>query len=419
MQNSEDFIYNNSFNWFTGVIEDINDPEEMGRYKVRCFGYHSENKQSIDTKDLPWAHVMMPITSASMTGIGQSATGLKQGSWVVGFFRDGSNAQDPLIMGSIPSLSVNTSNPALGFNDPSGNYPRASYVEGGEVDTPRPARADYSTSQPYVSKEDTRQLDIETAVPPRVTSISPDKDDTYYTRSVWQNHELDDIILPIYPDNHVVETESGHIFEVDDTPFYERISQYHTSGTYEEVVSNGDKTVTVVGDEYEVTFKSKNMYVKGSVNLTVDGNMKTLVKGNYHLEVEGDKTEYIKGTRTSKIGQNELIEIDQERSINVAENNTTRIGGNELRDVLKDSTTNIVGNCGEAITGSLTTNVSEDTKLTSIGELTLASFQNFTCVTASTMKLDTGSNLDIDAGEPITMNTPQNIVVKGANIFLN
>lgn len=416
--NSEDFIYGKGFHWFTGVVEDIHDPEEMGRYKVRCFGYHTENKEYISTEDLPWSHVMLPITSASMTGIGQSATGILQGTWVVGFFRDGTGAQDPIIMGTLPSRAVQGVNTDEGFNDPHGFYPRASYIAT-DVDTPRAARAKYNQSQPYVTKEDIRQEEIETAIPPRVTSISPDKDDTYYNRSTWENRKLEEIISPVYPANHVHESESGHIKEIDDTPNYERLSRFHTSGTYEEIVANGDKTVTVVGDEYEVTFKSKNMYVKGNVNLTVDGNMKTLVKGNYHLEVEGDKTEYIKGTRTSKIGQNELIEIDQERSINVAENFTSRIGGNEIRDVIVDSTTNITGHYNMNIVLDSKTVVNGSTAQTAIGTFTVNSVGNMTLVSNSTFKLDTNADIDIDALNNIVITTPSNVDVDGARIDLN
>lgn len=421
--NSEDFIYGKGFHWFTGVVEDIHDPEEMGRYKVRCFGYHTENKEYISTEDLPWSHVMLPITSASMTGIGQSATGILQGTWVVGFFRDGTNAQDPLIMGTLPSTSSLTADTKSGFNDPEGVYPRPEYV-GTEVDTPRPSRVQYSVAQPYTNKEDNRQEAIETAVPPRVTSISPDKDDTYYNRSTWENRKLKEIIGPVYPANHVTESQSGHVIEVDDTPDLERLSRYHTSGTYEEIVANGDKTVTVVGDEYEVTFRNKNMYVKGSVNLTVDGDMKTLVKGDYHLEVEGDKTEYIKGTRTSKIGQNELIEIDQERSINVAENFTSRIGGNEIRDVIVDSTTNITGHYNMNIVLDSKTVVNGSTAQTAIGTFTVNSVGNMTLVSNSTFKIDTNADIDIDSKNNIVISANKTggsgaIDIDGSRIDLN
>lgn len=91
------------FFWFHGIIEDIQDPLKLGRARVRCIGYHNEDKDILPTEYLPWAHVVMPVTSASYKGIGQSPLGLKVGSWVVGFFRDGASGQDPLILGSIPS----------------------------------------------------------------------------------------------------------------------------------------------------------------------------------------------------------------------------------------------------------------------------------------------------------------------------
>ena len=34
----ENSFKSTSFNWFTGVVEDNEDPAERGRVKVRCFG---------------------------------------------------------------------------------------------------------------------------------------------------------------------------------------------------------------------------------------------------------------------------------------------------------------------------------------------------------------------------------------------
>jgi len=88
------------FTWFTGQVEDVQDPLFLNRVKVRCFGYYDDNE--VTTEDLPWATVMMPTTSASTLNNGSNHQ-LEVGSWVVGFFRDGPSAQDPLIMGSIAS----------------------------------------------------------------------------------------------------------------------------------------------------------------------------------------------------------------------------------------------------------------------------------------------------------------------------
>lgn len=99
---SDDGFVDGKFTWFIGVVEDVNDPELMNRVRVRAYGYHNDSKDQLATADLPWATVMMPTTSASVQGIGSNHE-LIVDSWVVGFFRDGPSAQDPIIMGSIGS----------------------------------------------------------------------------------------------------------------------------------------------------------------------------------------------------------------------------------------------------------------------------------------------------------------------------
>lgn len=115
--------------WFTGVVEDTNDPMQQGRVRVRCFNYHSESKTDIPTQDLPLATCMMPVTSPCVSGMGQSATGLVAGSWVFGFFRDGAEMQDPVIVGSVPTSTGALPGPSdgltNGFGDPHGVYPNA------------------------------------------------------------------------------------------------------------------------------------------------------------------------------------------------------------------------------------------------------------------------------------------------------
>ena len=54
---------------YQGVVEDRNDPLQLGRVRVRFVGIHTEDKQKIATEDLPWAYPIQPITSAAMSGI--------------------------------------------------------------------------------------------------------------------------------------------------------------------------------------------------------------------------------------------------------------------------------------------------------------------------------------------------------------
>ena len=76
------------FAWFVGVVEDRNDPEQLGRVRVRCLGWHTEDLSALPTAELPWAHVMHPVTDPSMHGMGTTPSFLLEGGWVVGFFRD-------------------------------------------------------------------------------------------------------------------------------------------------------------------------------------------------------------------------------------------------------------------------------------------------------------------------------------------
>jgi hypothetical protein len=106
MRNEDQFI-GGDFTWFTAVVEDIDDPDNLNRVKVRCHGWHSTNTSIVSTENLPWATVMMPVTSASIQGNGGNHH-LEVGSWVVGFFRDGPSAQDPMVMGSIATQTNGT-----------------------------------------------------------------------------------------------------------------------------------------------------------------------------------------------------------------------------------------------------------------------------------------------------------------------
>ena len=113
------FMGKDGFVWFVGVVEDRLDPKHLGRLRVRALGYHTHNIQKLPTKDLPWSHVMNPITSATVSGVGQSPLGAVEGSWVMGYFRDGSAAQEPIIFGTLPGIpsSLPVKDADKGFQD--------------------------------------------------------------------------------------------------------------------------------------------------------------------------------------------------------------------------------------------------------------------------------------------------------------
>lgn len=95
--------------WF-GIVEDDNDTEKnLGRVKVRILGFHTPNRAELPTEDLPWAIVMNPTDNPAINNKGQTSSNLRAGSMVCGFFLDGGDAQQPIVLGSLFSKLVDTS----------------------------------------------------------------------------------------------------------------------------------------------------------------------------------------------------------------------------------------------------------------------------------------------------------------------
>ena len=93
------------FNWWIGQVEGIALAEKNNkggfRYKVRIIGEHPQDKELLDTKELPWCGVVMPVNVPFLPGnIAGAHPQLQSGCWVVGFYLD-PERQKPIIMGSI------------------------------------------------------------------------------------------------------------------------------------------------------------------------------------------------------------------------------------------------------------------------------------------------------------------------------
>ena len=92
---------------FIGQVEDVNDPKGAHRVKVRCIGVHPAKKQGEDgvkTDELPWARVLMSTQFPQTSRIG-AKHGLLAGSWVFGYFLDGEDCQDPMVVGVLTATA--------------------------------------------------------------------------------------------------------------------------------------------------------------------------------------------------------------------------------------------------------------------------------------------------------------------------
>ena len=285
------FMGRDGFQWFVGVVEDRQDPKKVGRVRVRCLGYHSENISDLPTSDLPWAHPLNPITSATVSGVGQTPLGVVEGTWVVGFFQDGAEAQQPIIFGTLPGVPKNlpVKDAGKGFQDRlNGNYPK--YKD--EPDTNRLAVNDTNNPHPTLTlRKADRDLAVGTAqidgVTEGVAQTASDLDTDI--SGVWNEPVTD--YDAVYPHNHVMETEGGHLREYDDTVNAKRIHERHASGTAYEILNDGTRITRVVSNNYQITAEDDFVHIKGTGRQTFDKGLRVRVNGsgaagnNYSIEV--------------------------------------------------------------------------------------------------------------------------------------
>ena len=415
------------FVWFTGVVENRDDPAKLGRVQVRCLGFHTEDLTDIPSVDLPWAHVMMPVTDPSMQGLGNTPSFLVEGSWVVGFFRDANEKQQPVIMGSLPGNPLNEPDITKGFNDLSGNYPSEYRFESGhgldESDVSRLARdEDAETHLSLINRKKTQFKDIPTATKPNVSTVS--------TASKAETAGSFDEPIPrgteptgTYPFNHVHESESGHIKEVDDTPDGERLYTQHAAGTYEEIIADGTKTVKVVGDNYELIAGKSNVYVRGDINLTCSGNKRELVEGDYILEVGGNFTRKVGKSEQVKIGAgkgggNLEEEIKGNHAFNIANSVIGAVGTTE-KGTAKDFDITIGGKETRSIGGSVDITATDNYQITSLKSVGILAKENLTTFSVASTSIAAGTSLDMKSTAKMTIKAEDEVDVDGTTINLN
>lgn len=260
------FIGESAFIWFLATITNINDPDKLGQCQIRIDNFHDD----YEDEDLPWAMPLLPITSASYQTekygeVGTSPTGILVGSYVFGFFADGSSARVPIIAGSIPAIKD---------NDPK------------KHDVPKEAR------------EINTWLGLK-------KPIGPEPETSYAAK---------------YPYNKVTRTLSGHVIEVDDTPNAERIHVYHKSGTYVEISADGKMVSKIAGNDYKIVAENETIYVEGKTSIAMNGDVKIYALQNAHIQVLENADLDVLGDLTISVGDNLTLKSGNEISLEAAQN---------------------------------------------------------------------------------------------------
>ena len=343
------------FIWWHGVVEDRKDPMMIGRCRVRILGWHTADKAELPTRNLPWAHPVMPITSASQTNAGDAPVGPVEGTWVMGYYRDGELGQEPVMIGTMPGIPSDFAKENTGFNDPrldTVSTDRQAMSKTSGAKTPEvslmgwpfpPSNLTFSAGQEVQITEYTNEerqdlagqslyprykdkpttsiyargiSDSSTGLPDAGIIGSKDKNldsgtikmkftpnaklltrlsETATTAVDTSSFTIDEDVIQIeqppsayaaqYPFNHVYESESGHLIEVDDTPTKERLHWYHRSGTFTEFHPKGIRTDRTNAHRYNI--------VKGNQESIISGQEKKIVGFNSYSSYAQSKFENI------------------------------------------------------------------------------------------------------------------------------
>jgi hypothetical protein len=312
-----------SFVWFIARVADIEDPEYLGRVKIRVLHQQTGElgrkmeKFGVNDEDLLWAWPLSAIQSASLNwqkvaekedasgvgglegfdtpdwidAVGLSPTGIAVGTYVIGFYLDGHEQNIPMIFGTYHKKSIVPEPPTvagskmLQINEPEPNtfdlfsdvaaLARGKEGDGGQTLPKNPAKAE-------------------------TLKVTSEPESAYKTQ---------------YPYNTTYTTKSGHAIEIDDTPGHERIHIWHKSGSYEEIANGppqdgekfeGRRVKKTTDSDYEIVMKDKNILIKQSKNeeigkdvnieigrngvINIDGRLNMDVKRGIRIDADGGVT---------------------------------------------------------------------------------------------------------------------------------
>lgn len=240
-------------------------------------------------------------------------------------------------------------NLVTGFCDPNMKYPLRKYI--GEPDTNRLARGRIDGTI-VEFKDEKRLTSVETA-----------------NGFAW--NQVDIPYNAKYPYNKVMESESGHVLEFDDTPDNERVHLYHRKGTYTEIDANGTQVNRIVGDGYHIIDRNGYIYIAGECNVTISGIARVLCENDAFIDVNGDTEINLKQTAKLNVandlevsvgGQFKLkasnIKLESESDFNVNSSGANLLTSGANFEVNASGTANIEGSQVYLANGAATASAS-------------------------------------------------------------
>lgn len=231
-----------------------------------------------------------------------------------------STPSNPSTTGQTQANAIGNS---IGFRDPNGKYP----LYFNEPDTNRLARNEEINKTIVFKKEAGELKNV-----PIAGGGTWDQPRTPYDA--------------VYPFNHVMQTESGHVLEFDDTAHSERIHIYHRTGTFTEIDPNGSQINRIVGDGYEIYERNGYIKINGSCNVTIDGAHNVKVGNALNLEVSGATTVNIYNDAKVNVSGSMQMSVAEEFKLAAKSISLESTGGNV--DILSAGDLNTQASGGNA-----------------------------------------------------------------------
>jgi hypothetical protein len=178
--------------------------------------------------------------------------------------------------------------------------------------------------------------------------LAEDQDIPASDRDTWDQPTIP--YAAIYPYNHVFESESGHIMEIDDTLDNERLYSSHKTGTSQEISADGTQVNIIKKDSYAIIAGHKQASISGNSDITIGGRHKIYINkdgqedNNYDIQVGPNANVNIQIDK----GDMNVVLKDGKFNTNISGDYNVKVGGNFNFDVR--------GNISETVSGSKTSN---------------------------------------------------------------
>ena len=305
ISNIERNAFNQQKTFFKGVIEDNNDPEMMGRVRVRVLGVHSASVIDVPVESLPWSPILKSLDwGGYQSGYGLTSTPTN-GTWVL-CIPDNTDLTSFIVIGGICGINQ-TKQTEGGFRDPTGAYPLEEHL------TIPDSHLDNLSVDKYIK--------MHTIYTPGNHKIQID-DDADHMRMLHANGSE----ILIKPESIVITSVTNR--------------DEFTAGDYKQTVlrtieinSNGRITISTGSD--------MTISVNGNTNINTNGNTNISTFLNTNVTTQGNTTVQTTGNTTVTTGGN--TEVGTTGNTKVTTGGNTEINSSGTTKITSGGAINIEG----------------------------------------------------------------------------